>query len=99
MKKHSTIYTIGHSTRDLDEFLFLLIKNKINTLVDVRSFPGSRRYPQYNKGNLEITIPTAGIEYIHFKDLGGRRKVHKDSKNTSWHNTSFRAYADYIRTS
>lgn len=98
MKKLSTIYTIGHSTRDLENILFLLIKNKIEVLVDVRSFPGSRKYPQFNKENLEISIPEAGIEYVHFKDLGGRRKVSKDSKNTSWHNVSFRGYADYMET-
>lgn len=98
MKKRSTIYTIGHSTRDLDDILFLLIKNKIEILVDVRSYPGSRRYPQFNKENLEISIPAVGIEYVHFKDLGGRRKISKDSKNTSWYNASFRGYADYMET-
>ncbi|MGF7231851.1 DUF488 family protein [Arachidicoccus sp.] len=98
MKKPSTIYTIGHSTRDLDDFLFLLTKNKIELLADVRSFPGSRKYPQFNRENLAVCTPEVGVEYMHFKDLGGRRKLNKGSLNTSWHNTSFRSYADYMET-
>ena len=71
---------------------------KIQHLVDVRGLPGSNRYPQFNKENLEVALPEVGITYTHLPLLGGRRKVHKDSKNTRWHNESFRAYADYMET-
>ena len=93
-----TIYTIGHSTRDLEAFIAMLQSFDIETLVDVRSFPGSRKYPQFNKENLEESIPKSGIKYLHLLGLGGRRKVNKDSKNTRWRNASFRAYADYMET-
>lgn len=95
--KH-TIYTIGHSTHTLEEFLAMLASFHIEILVDVRSLPGSRKFPQFNKEELMISLPEVGIEYIHATDLGGRRKVNKDSKNTRWNNTSFRAYADYMET-
>lgn len=93
-----TIYTIGHSTRSLEELLNMLRSFNIETLVDIRTFPGSRRYPQFNKENLEISIPQAGIQYIHLPGLGGRRKVKKDSKNNRWRNNSFKGYADYMET-
>ncbi len=93
-----TIYTIGHSTHSLDEFLAMLNAFGIQTLVDIRALPGSRKFPQFDKGNLERSLPQVGIKYVHLKSLGGRRKVHKDSKNTRWRNASFRAYADYMET-
>jgi uncharacterized protein (DUF488 family) len=68
------IYTIGHSTRSIEEFTSILTSFTIEHLVDVRSYPGSRRYPQFNKEELEITLPAIGISYSHKKDLGGRRK-------------------------
>jgi uncharacterized protein (DUF488 family) len=68
----------------------------IDTLVDVRSFPGSRRYPQFNKAELELSMPLNNIEYLHLKELGGRRKPSPDSKNTRWRHPAFRAYADYM---
>ena len=92
MKK---IYTIGHSTHTLEEFTEMLQSFKIQHLVDVRGLPGSNKYPQFNKENLEVALPQVGIAYTHLPLLGGRRRVHKDSKNTRWHNASFRAYADY----
>lgn len=92
------VYTIGHSTRDLDEFVGLLQQNDIEVVVDVRSFPGSRKFPQFNKESLEVTLPERWIEYVHFKQLGGRRRVKPDSRNTAWRNESFRAYADYMET-
>jgi uncharacterized protein (DUF488 family) len=67
-------------------------------VADVRSFPGSRKYPQYNKEVLEKTFPENGIEYIHIRELGGRRKVDPDSKNTAWRHPAFRGYADYMET-
>lgn len=96
--KSNTIYTIGHSTHSLDEFYTMLHSFGIKTLVDVRSFPGSRKFPQFNKENLKISSKENEIEYIHLLDLGGRRKVKKDSKNTRWNNDSFKGYADYMET-
>lgn len=101
MNKESTptIYTIGHSTRTLAEFLELLQSFSIKTLVDIRSLPGSRKFPQFNQENLIVSLQEVDIQYLHAEDLGGRRKVKKDSKNTRWNNPSFRAYADYMETS
>lgn len=93
-----TIYTIGHSTRSMEEFLEMLKSFEIEVLADIRSFPGSKKFPQFNKENLELVLPKSGIEYLHLKNLGGRRKVQKDSKNNRWRNASFRAYADYMET-
>jgi uncharacterized protein (DUF488 family) len=93
-----TIWTIGHSTREFDEFVRLLQENQIELLADVRSFPGSRKFPQFNKESLEMTLPENGIGYIHLKQLGGRRRVLPDSKNTAWRNDAFRGYADYMET-
>ena len=93
-----TIYTIGHSTRDFDEFIRLLQENRIELLADVRSFPGSRKFPQFNEESLKLTLPENGIEYIHLKQLGGRRRVKPDSRNTVWRNDAFRGYADYMET-
>lgn len=100
MKKEGThtIYTIGHSTRSLTEFLDMLRSFNIKILVDIRSLPGSRKFPQFDKENLIISLDEVGVQYIHSADLGGRRKVKSDSKNTRWNNTSFRAYADYMET-
>lgn len=92
------IWTIGHSTHTLEEFMELLHTYKINLLIDVRSLPGSNKFPQFNKENLEISLPKEGITYKHLLILGGRRKVSKTSKNTAWHNASFRGYADYMET-
>jgi uncharacterized protein (DUF488 family) len=93
-----TIYTIGHSNRTLEAFITLLLPFKIETVVDVRQFPGSRKYPQFNKDALEISLPQNGIEYIHLIDLGGRRKPNPDSFNTAWKHPAFRSYADYMET-
>lgn len=93
-----TLYTIGHSTRSIEELISLLQKNKVETLADVRSFPGSRKWPQFNSENLALSIPEAGMVYLPMKGLGGRRKAHKDSPNTVWRNISFRSYADFMET-
>jgi uncharacterized protein (DUF488 family) len=100
MNKHGihTIYTIGHSTRTLIDFIFMLQSFQIKILVDIRSLPGSRKFPQFNKENLQISLKENGIEYLHFAELGGRRKVKKDSKNNRWNNDSFKGYADYMET-
>ena len=92
------VWTIGHSTRTLDEFVGLLRESDIETLADVRSFPGSRKFPQFNAENLGESLPAVGIEYIPFKQLGGRRKVRKDSPHTVWRHEAFRGYADYMDT-
>lgn len=97
-KNINTIYTIGHTTRSLEDFVELLRANKIDKLIDIRSFPSSRKYPQFNKESLATSLPQHGIMYEHKVDLGGRRKVQKDSKNNRWHNKSFRGYADYMET-
>lgn len=93
-----TIWTIGHSTRPIEEFLALLAECGIETVVDVRSFPGSRKYPQYGKDALGATLRDHGLAYQWFQILGGRRRTSPDSPNTAWRNTSFRGYADYMST-
>jgi uncharacterized protein (DUF488 family) len=92
------MWTIGHSTRTIDEFIFLLKENEINLLADVRAFPGSKRYPQFNKDALAESLTANGIRYEHFPELGGKRKSKPDSRNTAWRNASFRGYADYMET-
>ena len=92
------IWTIGHSTRKIEDFISLLKKNEIKLLADVRSLPGSKRYPQFNKDGLEKSLNAHGIRYEHFPELGGRRKPNADSRNTAWRNASFRGYADYMET-
>jgi len=92
------IWTIGHSTRTIDIFISLLQEHGIKVLADVRSLPGSKRYPQFNKETLTNSLGKAGIRYEHFRELGGRRKARPNSKNTAWRNESFRGYADYMET-
>lgn len=91
-----TIYTIGHSTRSLDEFLALLQENRIEFLADVRHFPTSQRVPWATKAVLEREFAARGIGYDHFEDLGGYRKPRADSLNTGWRNAGFRGYADHM---
>ena len=92
----ATIWTIGHSTRPLEEFLSLLAGSRIEAVADVRSFPGSRKYPQYGKEALAATLTANAIGYHWLPALGGRRRVSRDSPNTAWRNASFRGYADYM---
>ena len=93
-----TIWTIGHSTRTIEEFIDLLRRYQIEILVDVRHFPGSRRLPHFNKTPLHHALAAAGIHYEHLIELGGRRPVRPDSHNLLWRNASFRGYADYMET-
>jgi uncharacterized protein (DUF488 family) len=93
-----TLYTIGHSTHPLDEFLSILASFKIQVLADVRTIPKSRHVPQFNQPTLARALRKKGIEYFHFKDLGGLRKARADSPNAAWRNASFRGYADYMQT-
>ncbi len=92
------IFSIGHSTRTLNELIEMLQSFSVEVLVDIRSYPGSRRYPHFNKENLIIELPQNSISYIHLPSLGGRRKTSCDSKNTAWKNDAFRGYADYMET-
>lgn len=95
----ATLYTIGHSTRSFDELLEALQTHHIQTLVDIRAFPMSRRLPQFNQGSLEHTLRNAGIHYIWIKNLGGyRKKLLDESPNIGLRNQSFRNYADYMLT-
>jgi uncharacterized protein (DUF488 family) len=94
----ANVWTIGHSTRSADEFNQILVAHEIRCLVDVRSFPGSRRYPQFNRTELARNVKAIGIEYLHLPELGGRRRPSPNSKNTNWQNASFRAYADHLES-
>jgi uncharacterized protein (DUF488 family) len=95
----ATLFTIGHSTRSLEELIEVLHAHSIQTLVDIRAFPMSRRLPHFNRESLESTLPGAGIRYIWMKDLGGRRKKSlAESPNVALRNASFRNYADYMLT-
>lgn len=94
----ATIWTIGHSTRTLEEFLGLLGEYRIEAIADVRRFPGSRRHPHFASDALAATLPAHGIAYRWMPRLGGRRKVQPDSPNTAWRNASFQGYADYTAT-
>lgn len=98
MSDKKEIWTIGHSNRTLEEFVAMLHSFDIAQLVDIRHYPGSRKYPYFNKENLQKSIPENGIAYVHLLDLGGRRKVDPDSKNIAWHHPAFRGYADYMET-
>ncbi len=93
-----TIWTIGHSTRTLEELVQLLDSFNIELLMDVRHYPGSRKFPHFNKENLIVSLPENGIGYKHMVELGGRRKVDPNSKNDAWRLDAFRGYADYMDT-
>lgn len=90
------LYTIGHSTRTHEEFAALLRAHGIRRLVDVRRYPGSRRFPHFSRESLARTLPEAGVEYRHAPELGGRRSGGADSPNDAWRSASFRAYADHM---
>lgn len=92
------IYTIGHSTRTLEDLIEALRANGVERLVDIRTAPKSRHVPQFNAETLAAALPTEGIEYHHMKELGGWRKARVDSPNTGWRRGGFRGYADYMLT-
>ena len=95
----ATLFTIGHSKRSLDELMEALRAQGVARLVDIRSFPMSRRLPQFNRENLERELPRSGIDYVWMKALGGRRKkIRNESPNTALRSDSFRNYADYMLT-
>jgi uncharacterized protein (DUF488 family) len=93
-----TIYTVGHSTRSLDELVAMLQVHGVRGVADVRRFAGSRRLPHFNAENLAAELPKRGLAYLPCPLLGGRRKPRADSVNLGWRNASFRAYADYMQT-
>ena len=92
------IWTIGHSTRTIEEFLALLAEHRIEAIADVRRFPGSRRMPWFNTEAFSAALGSRGIAYHHLVGLGGRRKASPESKNTVWRVDAFRAYADFLET-
>jgi uncharacterized protein (DUF488 family) len=92
------IWTVGHSTRSLEDFVTLLCAHQIEALADIRHYPGSRRLPHFNRDALAASLAEAGIEYRHIVRLGGRRKPAADSPNTAWRSDAFRGYADYMAT-
>ena len=92
----ATIWTIGHSTRPIEEFLDVLKSYRVQTIADVRSFPGSRKYPHFGQQALAATLAATGLGYAWLPALGGRRRASPDSPNTAWRNAAFRGYADYM---
>jgi uncharacterized protein (DUF488 family) len=92
------LYTVGHSTRTVDDLAGLLRAADVRLLVDVRTIPRSRTNPQFNKDSLPAALAPHGIVYRHMPELGGLRKPRADSANTAWRNASFRGYADYMQT-
>jgi uncharacterized protein (DUF488 family) len=93
-----TIFTIGHSTRPIDEFIKLLRSNGVKQLIDIRTIPKSRHNPQFNSDALAASLRAARIRYLHLEELGGLRHSRPDSINLGWRNASFRGYADYMQT-
>jgi len=92
------VFTVGHSTRPIEEFIGLLKSNGIRQLIDIRTIPKSRRNPQFSADNLAASLHSAQIGYVHLKALGGLRHPRKDSVNRGWRNAGFRGYADYMQT-
>jgi uncharacterized protein (DUF488 family) len=93
-----TIFTIGHSTRSVDDVVAMLREHEVTALVDIRTIPRSRFNPQFNKDSLPANLEQSGINYVYMADLGGLRKQRKESANSGWRNASFRGYADYMGT-
>ncbi|MBV6522460.1 MAG: hypothetical protein MNPFHGCM_02608 [Gemmatimonadaceae bacterium] len=93
-----TVFTVGHSTRAIADFIGLLQAYDIERLADIRTVPRSRHNPQFNADSLLLSIPAAGIDYVPMRSLGGLRHARKDSPNAAWRNMSFRGYADYMQT-
>ena len=97
-KSPLTIFTIGHSTRPIAEFIELLQSNGVEQLIDIRTIPKSCHNPQFNSDALAALLRAAHIRYLHMKELGGLRHARKDSINLGWRNANFRGYADYMQT-
>jgi uncharacterized protein (DUF488 family) len=98
VSSESPVLTIGHSTRTIEEFISILKAHGVTCVIDVRTVPGSRHNPQFNREALPASLKPAGIAYLHLAGLGGLRKPRADSLNTAWKNASFRGFADYMQT-
>jgi uncharacterized protein (DUF488 family) len=98
MDSTGTLWTVGHSTLAWEAFVEMLHGAEIAAVADVRRFPGSRRHPQFGADAMAMALPQAGIDYLPFPDLGGRRRPRADTRNTAWRNEAFRGYADYMET-
>ena len=92
------VWTVGHSTREIGEFVGILSGYGIGVLADIRRYPSSRKFPHFNMENLSASLEGSGIEYLPLPELGGRRRPRHDSRNTIWRNPSFRGYADYMES-
>ena len=93
-----TLWTIGHSTRSLEQFTALLAAHRIEAIADVRRYPGSRRWPQFHSSELKTELESRGLDYVWIPKLGGRRLPKPDSVNTAWRSASFHGYADHMET-
>ena len=98
MNQPLTIWSIGHSTRSIGEFIEVLHHHQIEAIADVRRFPGSRRLPQFGEDSLREALAADGLDYRWIEELGGRRRPIKDSPNLAWRNSSFRGYADHLQS-
>jgi uncharacterized protein (DUF488 family) len=92
----ATFWTVGHSTRSIEDFVALLKHYQLDGVIDVRRHPGSRRLPQFGSEALREQLAEAGLDYLWLEALGGRRRAAKNSPNGAWRNASFRGYADYL---
>jgi len=93
-----SVFTIGHSTRPIEQFIEILKAHGVTQVIDIRTIPKSRHNPQFNSDALAASLRTARIRYVHLKDLGGLRRARPDSINLGWRNASFRGFADYMQT-
>lgn len=98
MTRPSTVWSIGHSTRSLEQFIALLLHHRIEAIADIRRFPGSRRLPQFGQAALREGLVAHGMRYCWLEELGGRRRPHTESPNRAWRNESFRGYADHLQS-
>lgn len=94
----TTVFTVGHSTRSIEEFIKMLEVNSVKQVVDIRTVPRSRHNPQFEQEALRDSLESARVDYAYMKELGGLRPKSKNSINTGWRNQSFRNYADYMQT-
>lgn len=94
----STIYTVGHSTRAIEDFIALLRANQVAAIADVRTIPKSRHNPQFGEAALQASLEAAGLGYSRWPALGGLRRARADSENLGWRNASFRGFADYMQS-
>jgi len=92
------VFTAGHSNRTIEEFIALLKDAGVETAIDIRRYPASRKWPHFDAGALGVSLPEAGVSYVGMPELGGRRKAKPDSRHTAWKSETFRAYADFLES-